>query len=146
MSAAANSDSTATTPSPSYVDVAERQLQDYSVSVLLQTILFIMIFISGSAWTAAVSKSFNQENKLKIKELNLKLDLKVKGVRNLDTQMLQGHINDLRVHNSVFIRKYFIFALALTMVSCAVAILIGVLAKTLRGSIRINLDQIFAAI
>ncbi len=132
-------------PSPGYVDVAEKQLQDYSVSVLLQTVLFIMIFVSGSAWTTAVSKSLSHSNKLKTKELNLVLDWKVKGFGQ-QPELLAEHLNSLRTQNVVFVRKYFIFALALTMASCAVAILIGVLAKSLRGSLRINLAQIFAAI
>jgi hypothetical protein len=122
----------------------ERQLQDYSVSVLLQTILFILIFVSGSAWTTAATKSFSQENKLITKEMSLRLDWKARGVR--DSGLVRSHIDALRTENVIFIRKYFIFALALTMVSCAVAISIGVLAKTLRGGIRINLSQIFAAI
>jgi hypothetical protein len=131
-------------PAPSYNDVLEQQLQDYSVSVLLQTILFILIFVSGSAWTTAATKSFSQGNKLVNKELALKLDWNTRGVR--DIGQVKTHIAALRTENAIFIRKYFIFALALTMVACAVAISIGVLAKSLRGSIRINLSQIFAAI
>ena len=131
-------------PAPAYTDVLEQQLQDYSVSVLLQTILFILIFVSGSAWTTAATKSFAQENKLVTKELALKLDWIARGVQ--DTSLVKGHIDALRNENGIFIRKYFIFALALTMVTCAVAITIAVLAKSLRGNIRINLAQIFAAI
>jgi hypothetical protein len=36
-------------------------LGSYSVSVFLTTLLFLVIFIAGSAWTMAVNKQFEQK-------------------------------------------------------------------------------------
>jgi len=127
-------------PAPAlYPNTVAQNFQSYTVSVLVSTVLFILIFIAGTAWTTAVSKKFENQAKLARNEAMLRLGT-AGGHRGTEALKLKV----MQEHQGTYINKYFMFAAGLSMLACAMAILVGVISRALNGRLNINISEMFA--